>query len=112
MLVKEDIVSEKQLKKHTHCIVVKTGKDSISSEAFADKINQFAVQGVSNISFFIDCIPEGKELLEDAGNEGKVMLAENISLACVDFSVSVQAMILYEQVYRSFRIIHKEPYHK
>lgn len=77
----------------------------ISSEQLADKISQFAVSGVSHIQFIIG----GSLGLSDK------MLKEAdflLSFSKMTFPHQLMRVILLEQVYRSYRIIQGEPYHK
>lgn len=98
-LVKEKIVAQKLLRKNTYCIAISTGGDTISSETFAKQLDTYGIQGIPDISFFIDCLPLDIRF-------------DTLTLSHMDFFPSVQAMILYEQIYRSFRILRGEPYHK
>lgn len=98
-LIKDEIVAQKLLRKNTHCIAISTEGDTISSEAFAKQLDAYGIQGIPDISFFIHCLPADTPV-------------DNLTLSHMDFSPSVQTMILYEQIYRSFRILRGEPYHK
>ncbi len=78
---------------------------SLDSEQLAAKINDLAIEGKSNITFII------------GGSNG---LSPEVS-ALADFKLSFSAMtfphqmmrvILLEQIYRSFKIIRGEKYHK
>lgn len=71
----------------------------------ADKIEKLCIRGVSHIIFIIG---------------GSIGLSEEVC-ACSDYALSFSRMtfphqlmrvILLEQIYRSFRIIQGEPYHK
>lgn len=75
------------------------------SVAFANKIETAALSGNSHIAFII------------GGSLGlhKSVLAishEKISFSDMTFPHQLMRVILTEQVYRAFRIIHGEPYHK
>lgn len=76
-----------------------------TSESFASKVESLAVQGNSHITFII-----GGSL----GLHEKVLKRSNHSISFSDMTFPHQLMrvILTEQVYRAFRIINKEPYHK
>ncbi|MDL2300754.1 23S rRNA (pseudouridine(1915)-N(3))-methyltransferase RlmH [Lachnospiraceae bacterium OttesenSCG-928-D06] len=76
-----------------------------TSEAFAKMIDTAAISGKSHIIFII-----GGSL----GLHDMVCKRGNISLSFSDFTFPHQLMrvILSEQIYRGFRIIHGEPYHK
>ena len=86
------------------CILEITGK-KFSSEGFADWIQQLAVRGQSHIVFVI-----GGSL----GLHKSVRERADFALSFSDMTFPHQLMrvVLCEQIYRAFRIINGEPYHK
>ncbi|MBR4085199.1 MAG: 23S rRNA (pseudouridine(1915)-N(3))-methyltransferase RlmH [Lachnospiraceae bacterium] len=76
-----------------------------TSESFAEKIEKLGIQGTSHLTFII-----GGSL----GIHEKVLKCSDQSISFSDMTFPHQLMrvILTEQVYRAFRIINKEPYHK
>lgn len=80
------------------------GKD-LSSEKLAEKINELMIDGHSDISFVI-----GGSL----GLSNNVLARVNykLSFSKMTFPHQLMRLILLEQVYRSFRIMNNEPYHK
>lgn len=86
------------------CTLEITGK-KMSSEGLARWLQQLAVQGSSNITFVI-----GGSL----GLHRSVRERSDFALSFSDMTFPHQLMrvILCEQIYRSFRIIGGEPYHK
>lgn len=86
------------------CTLEIAGK-RFSSEGFANRIEQAAIGGKSSIVFVI-----GGSL----GLHKSVLARSNQSLSFSDMTFPHQLMrvILSEQIYRAFRIINKEPYHK
>jgi len=86
------------------CTLEIAGK-SFSSEKFARWIEELAVKGTSHIMFVI-----GGSL----GLHESVRKRANIALSFSEMTFPHQLMrvILTEQIYRAFRIIHGEPYHK
>lgn len=76
-----------------------------SSEAFAEKINQLGITGKSQLVFVI-----GGSL----GLSDQVLKRSNtqISFGKMTFPHQLMKLILVEQIYRAFRIIKGEPYHK
>ena len=76
-----------------------------SSEAFAQKIENLGIQGKSQLFFFI-----GGSL----GLSPSVMQRSNaqISFGKMTFPHQLMRVMLTEQIYRAFRIIHNQPYHK
>ena len=77
----------------------------LDSVSFANEINQKGITGVSSIAFII-----GGSL----GLHSSVLNRANYKLSFSDMTFPHQLMrvILSEQIYRSFRIIANEPYHK
>lgn len=77
----------------------------LSSEELAKKIETLGVQGKSHIIFVIGgSIGLGKEVLERSDFA--------LSFSKMTFPHQLMRVILLEQVYRSFRIMKGEPYHK
>ena len=92
-------------KQTDYIITLEIKGKSLDSEQLAAKINDLAIEGKSNITFII------------GGSNG---LSPEVS-ALADFKLSFSAMtfphqmmrvILLEQIYRSFKIIRGEKYHK
>ena len=77
----------------------------LSSEELAEKMGSLTVGGVSHIQFII-----GGSL----GLSEKVMRRADFALSFskMTFPHQLMRVILLEQVYRSYRIINGEPYHK
>ncbi len=77
----------------------------LSSEELAEKIDSLMIDGVSDISFII-----GGSL----GLSNEVISRSNfkLSFSKMTFPHQLMRMILLEQVYRAWRIIKNEPYHK
>ena len=77
----------------------------LSSEQLAEKIDNLAIQGTSEIAFII------------GGSDG---IAENIKQMCnlrlsfskMTFPHQLMRVILLEQIYRAFTIINHKQYHK
>ena len=77
----------------------------LSSEGLAEKINALALEGRSDVCFVI-----GGSL----GLSDEVMRRADMALSFSDMTFPHQMMrvILLEQIYRSFKIIRGETYHK
>ena len=77
----------------------------MDSVKFADKINSLGLRGTSHIVFVI-----GGSL----GLSDKVLKKADFKLSFSDMTFPHQLMrvILMEQIYRGYRIIKNEPYHK
>ena len=94
-----------KIKEDAHVCTLEIAGKKFSSEGFAEWIEKSAVRGISNICFVI-----GGSL----GLHQSVLQRSNQSLSFSDMTFPHQLMrvILCEQIYRAFRIINKEPYHK
>ena len=77
----------------------------MDSVAFGEKINNLGIQGISHIAFVI-----GGSL----GLDKNVLKKSDMLLSFSDMTFPHQLMrvVLLEQVYRGFRIVNGEPYHK
>lgn len=77
----------------------------LSSTELADKINKLGIEGTSSIAFVI-----GGSL----GLDERVMKRADfkLSFSPMTFPHQLMRVILLEQIYRSYRIIAGEPYHK
>lgn len=86
------------------CTLEICGK-KFTSEGFADWIQKRTVDGVSHITFIIG----GSLGLHDSVIRRSDM---HISFSDMTFPHQLMRVILAEQIYRAFRIINGEPYHK
>ncbi len=95
----------KYIKDDAYIITLEIGGKQLSSEELADKIDKLGVQGTSHIIFIIGgSIGLGKEVLNRSNYA--------LSFSKMTFPHQLMRVILLEQVYRSYRIISNEPYHK
>lgn len=95
----------KYIKEDAYIITLEIQGTQLSSEELADKIEHLGVQGTGHLTFIIGgSIGLGKEVLCRSD------LA--LSFSRMTFPHQLMRVILLEQIYRSFRIIHQEPYHK
>ena len=95
----------KYVKEDAFVITLEIGGKQLSSEELAEKIDRLGIQGVSHIIFIIGgSIGLGKEVLAKSNYA--------LSFSKMTFPHQLMRVILLEQVYRSYRIIMKEPYHK
>ena len=77
----------------------------LTSEELAKKIENLGIQGTSHIIFIIGgSIGIGKEVLKRSDYA--------LSFSKMTFPHQLMRVILLEQIYRSYRIISHEPYHK
>ena len=91
--------------KSMQVITLEVKGKKLSSEAFAKKIDDFAIAGKSDVTFVI-----GGSL----GLSEEVSARANFKLSFSDMTFPHQMMrvVLVEQIYRSFKINRNEPYHK
>ena len=111
-LKEEQIIKEKEgaailknIRDNMHVVALDLGGKMLSSEELSTFIKDLGVRGDSNVAFIIG---------------GSLGLSETV-LKRADYKLSFSKMtfphqliraILLEQVYRGFRIIYGEPYHK
>lgn len=95
----------KYIKEDAFVITLEIAGKQLTSEEFADKIEQLGVRGISHIIFVIGgSIGLGKEVLAKSDFA--------LSFSKMTFPHQLMRVILLEQVYRSYRIISGQPYHK
>lgn len=95
----------KLLKDNAYTIALAIDGKAMTSEAFADKIEKLGVRGESHLCFLIGgSLGMSESLLKSAD--------ERISFSDMTFPHQLMRVILLEQIYRGFRIINHEPYHK
>lgn len=95
----------KYVKEDTYVITLEINGKLLSSEELSAKINQLGIQGTSHITFIIGgSIGLGKEVLARSDYA--------LSFSKMTFPHQLMRVILLEQIYRSYRIINGEPYHK
>ncbi|MBO7514359.1 MAG: 23S rRNA (pseudouridine(1915)-N(3))-methyltransferase RlmH [Lachnospiraceae bacterium] len=88
-----------------YVITLEIGGTPLSSVAFSEKIQKLGVAGVSHICFVI-----GGSL----GLDPRVSKQADfkLSFSAMTFPHQLMRVILSEQIYRAYRIISGEPYHK
>lgn len=95
----------KYIKDDAYVITLEIQGKQLTSEELADKINTLGIQGTSHIAFVIGgSIGLGKEVLKRSNYA--------LSFSKMTFPHQLMRVILLEQIYRSYRIINGEPYHK
>jgi 23S rRNA (pseudouridine1915-N3)-methyltransferase len=94
-----------KLSDDTHVIALAIEGKMKSSEQLADDIERLATYGKSKIAFIIGgSLGLSKDVMERAN--------DTLSFSKMTFPHQLMRLILVEQVYRAFRIIRNEPYHK
>ncbi len=88
-----------------HVIALAIEGDMPDSVELAHRIEQFGIRGIGSICFLIGgSLGLSEDVLRRAD--------ERISFSRLTFPHQLMRVILLEQIYRSFRIINGEPYHK
>lgn len=96
---------QKYIKEDAYVITLEIGGKQLASEELAEKIDKLGIQGVSHIIFVIGgSIGLGREVLSRSDYA--------LSFSKMTFPHQLMRVILLEQIYRSYRIINGEPYHK
>lgn len=95
----------KYVKEDAYVITLEIHGKQLTSEELADKIEKLGVQGTSHIMLIIGgSIGLGEEVLKRSDFA--------LSFSKMTFPHQLMRVILLEQIYRSYRIISGEPYHK
>ena len=95
----------KYIKEDAYVITLEIAVKMLTSEEMAEKIEKLGVQGTSHIIFIIGgSIGLGREILKRSDYA--------LSFSKMTFPHQLMRVILLEQIYRSYRIINHEPYHK
>lgn len=95
----------KYIKDDAFVITLEINGKLLTSEELADKIDKLGIGGNSHIIFVIGgSIGLGKEVLKRSNYA--------LSFSKMTFPHQLMRVILLEQIYRSYRIIQGEPYHK
>ncbi|MBQ7372278.1 MAG: 23S rRNA (pseudouridine(1915)-N(3))-methyltransferase RlmH [Blautia sp.] len=95
----------KQIRDQDYVIALAIEGKMPDSVELSKKIEQLGIQGESTVVFVIG----GSLGLSDAVLKRS---DESLSFSRMTFPHQLMQVILLEQIYRSFRIIHHEPYHK
>ena len=95
----------KNIKDDAYVITLEIAGKQLTSEELSDKIDTLGIQGTSHIIFIIGgSIGLGSEVLKRSNYA--------LSFSKMTFPHQLMRVILLEQIYRSYRIINGEPYHK
>lgn len=93
------------MKPSSACFVIQPGKETVSSETFAEEINHLALSGYSRIEYVIPA--SGHTDFLSGTQSPKVF-----SLSGFSMSEDLTAVVLTEQLYRAFTILNHITYHK
>ncbi|MCR5322427.1 MAG: 23S rRNA (pseudouridine(1915)-N(3))-methyltransferase RlmH [Lachnospiraceae bacterium] len=95
----------KALPDDTYVVTLEIEGKQLSSPELAEKLSKLAVEGNSHIAFVIGgSLGLGSDILKKSDMR--------LSFSKMTFPHQLMRVILLEQIYRSYRIINGEPYHK
>ena len=95
----------KYIRDDAYLITLEIKGKQLTSEELAQKIDTLGVQGTSHIIFVIGgSLGLGEEVLKRSNYA--------LSFSKMTFPHQLMRVILLEQLYRSYRIMNHEPYHK
>ncbi|MGR6904598.1 23S rRNA (pseudouridine(1915)-N(3))-methyltransferase RlmH [Lysinibacillus sp. BSL11] len=88
----------KKISDKTYKILVSVMGTTVTSEELAEKINQLGITGKSDVTIIIgaDNLPHD----------------DLLAISPMEMDLGIKTLIMFEQIYRSFRILNNEPYHK
>ncbi len=94
-----------KIPKSSYIISLDIQGEKISSEDFSKKLGDLSLRGKSNITFIIGgSLGLSKEVVNKSDFK--------LSFSKMTFPHQLMRLVLLEQIYRSFRIMKGEPYHK
>jgi len=105
ILEKEGERISKHIPEDAYVIVTAIEGKRYTSEGFSDVIKQAGISGISHIVFVIGGSLGICDAIKKRGNL-------RISFSDMTFPHQLMRVILLEQIYRGYRIISGEPYHK
>ena len=95
--------------------IVQPGRAELTSEKLSEQIKNWEGSGIKRIMFLV---PEWSEEIW-ADNQTKMasktkqpIMIESLILSDFTMSSNMTGMVLYEQIYRGYRILNNHPYHK
>ena len=108
----EDMIKKKEgdrilkaIKEDAYCIALAIDGTMLTSQELSGKINTLGINGTSHITFIIGgSLGLSEEVLKRADY--------HLSFSKMTFPHQLMRMILLEQIYRAYRIINNQPYHK
>ena len=93
------------IKPQSYVITLEIQGQMLSSEMFADKINTLTNDGIQEIVFVIGSSCGLSKIISDRANF-------KLSMSKMTFLHQFARLLLIEQIYRAFKIIRGETYHK
>ncbi|MEL7658531.1 MAG: 23S rRNA (pseudouridine(1915)-N(3))-methyltransferase RlmH, partial [Bacillota bacterium] len=95
----------RQIKNDAYVIALEIQGKELTSEALSEKIRSLGISGKSDVAFIIG----GSLGLSD---EVLARADYRLSFSKMTFPHQMMRVILLEQIYRGFKIMKNEPYHK
>ena len=95
----------KHIKDNAFVITLEIKGDMYDSTELAQKLDKLGIQGISHIQFIIGGSLGLHNIICDQANL-------HLSFSKMTFPHQLMRVILLEQIYRSYRIMNGEPYHK
>ena len=93
------------IKPNSFVITLEIKGKQLSSEAFAEKLKEIANDGINDVSFIIGGANGLHKNVTDISSF-------KLSFSSMTFTHQMARIILLEQLYRSFKILKNEPYHR
>lgn len=90
-------------------LLIQPGKANLTSEKLSVQLKTWEGSGMKGVMFFV---PEWNEEKSDRLVERDGNTIESLVLSDFTMSSNMTGMVLYEQIYRGYRILHNHPYHK
>lgn len=94
-----------KIKKNEYVVLLDLGKEEPTSLTLARKLDRWMQLGGASITFVIGGSLGLSESLRERGNDV-------LTLSQLTFTHQMTRVILLEAIYRSFKILNNEPYHK
>lgn len=90
-------------------LLVQSGKAKLTSEKLSDQLKTWEGSGTKGVMLFVpEWNGETAEKIAEQDNSS----IESLVLSDFTMSSNMTGMVLYEQIYRGYRILHNHPYHK
>ena len=103
--IKENAKLLMKIKPNEFVVLLDLGKEQHDSVQLSKDLDKWMRDGGSNVTFVIG---GSLGLSEEMRKRGNAVL----TLSKLTFTHQMVRVILLEQIYRSFKILHNEPYHK
>ena len=105
VLEQEGVKILEHIKQDSYVITLEILGKQLSSEDFAQKINEISISGISELVFIIGSSCGIAPSVSKRAND-------KLSFSKMTFLHQFARLILVEQIYRAFKILKKETYHK